>query len=66
MGLLVGLAGAFACTRLLAAFLYDAPAVDPLTFALAPVLLFVAPLAACVIPSARAAAIDPMSALRHE
>jgi len=66
MGLLVGLAAAFAFTRLLAGFLYDVPGLDPLTFALVPVLLFVATLAACLIPSWRAAAVDPMNALRHE
>ena len=66
MGLLVGLAAAFAFTRLLAGFLYDVPALDPLTFALVPVLLLVATLAACLIPSWRAAAVDPMNALRRE
>lgn len=66
LGLLIGLAGAFALTRLLAGFLYDVPALDPLTFALVPILLFIATLAACLIPACRAAAVDPMEALRHE
>jgi predicted permease len=66
IGLLLGLAGAFAFTRLLAGFLYDVPVLDPFTFALVPVLLFAATLAACLIPGYRAAAIDPMEALRHE
>jgi ABC-type lipoprotein release transport system permease subunit len=65
-GLLIGLAAALACTRMLAGFLYGVPAIDPLTFALVPVLLFVATLAACLIPGFRAAAVDPMDALRHE
>ena len=65
-GLLIGLATALACTRLLAGFLYEVPAIDPATFALVPVLLFVATLAACLVPSCRAATVDPMNTLRHE
>jgi ABC-type antimicrobial peptide transport system permease subunit len=66
VGLLLGLAAAMASTRLLAGFLYSVPAIDPITFALVPILLLVATLAACLIPASRAAAVDPMNALRHE
>lgn len=46
---------------------YGAPvALDPLTFALVPTLLFFATLIACLVPSIRAAATDPIIALRHE
>jgi ABC-type antimicrobial peptide transport system permease subunit len=65
-GLLLGLAMAVACTRLLAGFLYDVPTIDPVTFSLVPVFLVVATLAACLIPSWKATAVDPMNALRHE
>lgn len=64
-GLAIGIAVALLCTRLLTRFLYDVPAIDPLTYVLVPVLLFVATLAACLVPAYRAAAIDPMNALRH-
>ena len=66
IGLLAGLAAALASTRLLGGFLYAVPPLDPVTFSLAPVLLFVAALAACLMPGYRAATIDPMNALRHE
>ncbi len=66
VGLLLGLAAAMASTRLLAGFLYNVPAIDPITFALVPILLLVTTLAACLIPASRAAAVDPMNALRHE
>ena len=66
IGLLIGLAAALACTRLLASFLYNVPALDPLTFASVPVLLFIATLIACLVPGWRAAAVDPMNTLRHE
>ncbi len=66
VGLVLGLAAALLSTRLLTGFLYGVPATDPLTFALVPLLLLVATLAACLIPSFRAAAVDPMNALRHE
>jgi ABC-type lipoprotein release transport system permease subunit len=60
------MATAIAFARLLRGFLYEVPALDPLTFALVPTLLLIATLAACIIPSARAATTDPMVALRHE
>ncbi|HET6219706.1 MAG TPA: ABC transporter permease [Acidobacteriaceae bacterium] len=66
VGLLLGLAAALLSTRLLTGFLYGVPPIDPFTFALVPMLLLVATLAACLIPSFRAAAVDPMNALRHE
>ena len=66
VGLLLGVAAALLSTRLLAGFLYGVPPLDPFTFTLVPMLLLVATLGACLIPSFRAAAIDPMNALRHE
>jgi ABC-type antimicrobial peptide transport system permease subunit len=66
IGLLLGLAAAFAFTRLLTGFLYDVPPIDPFTFALVPMFLFIATLVACFVPSWRAAAVDPINALRHE
>jgi ABC-type antimicrobial peptide transport system permease subunit len=54
IGLVLGLAGAFVFTRLLAGFLYDVPVLDPFTFALVPMLLFAATLAACLVPGYRA------------
>jgi predicted permease len=65
-GLCLGMAPAIAFARLLRSFLYEVPALDPITFAIVPALLFIATLAACLIPSARAATTDPMVALRHE
>jgi putative ABC transport system permease protein len=53
-------------TRLLTGFLYGVPALDPVTFLSVPILLLAATTAACLIPSFRAAAIDPINALRHE
>ena len=64
-GLILGLAGAWAATRLLKSLLYGVTATDPLTFAVVPLLLLAVALLASYIPARRASRIDPMVALRH-
>lgn len=65
-GCLVGLAGAAAMTRLLEAKLFGVAALDPLTFALAAAFLLLCAAAANYLPARRAAAVEPMTALRHD
>jgi hypothetical protein len=65
-GLVVGLGGAFAATRLMASQLYDVEPTDPLTFVLVAVTLAAAALVASLLPSLRATRVDPMAALRYE
>ncbi len=65
-GLAVGIAAAFAATRMLTAFLYGVRATDPLTFLAVGALLIVIALAAGYVPARRAASLDPLDALRVE
>ena len=64
IGLAVGGAGAIAATRLLKATLFETNVYDPLTFATVPIVLGIVALAASYLPARRAAAVDPIVALR--
>jgi predicted permease len=65
-GCAAGLAGAVALSRVLHSFLFEVSAVDPVTFALVPVLMAMVAIAAAWIPARRAAGVDPMEALRAD
>jgi putative ABC transport system permease protein len=66
VGLAVGLAGAFALTRILKSLLFDVSALDPVALAVACFLMVVIGILAALIPASRAARVDPMTVLRDE
>jgi predicted permease len=65
-GVVIGLGAAFAATRLVASLLFGLEANDPLTIALAVLLMLVVAALAGYLPARRAARVDPMAALRYE
>jgi predicted permease len=65
-GMLAGVAAVFATTRLVASRLYGLTALDPATIAIAVGILGAVALVAGYVPAARAARVNPVTALRHE
>jgi putative ABC transport system permease protein len=65
-GIMLGMAGTLALTKLLSSLLYDVKPTDPATFLTVTLLLLFVALLACYIPARRAMRVDPMAALRYE
>ncbi len=66
IGVVAGVLGAIALTRLMGNLLFQVSPADPLVLACVCALLAIVAIAACLIPARRAASIEPMQALRTE
>lgn len=66
IGIVIGLFGAFALSRVVAGMLYDVAATDPVTLVGVSLLLAAVALLACYIPARRATRVDPIITLREE
>jgi len=65
-GVTIGVATAFAITRLITGLLFDVRPTDAMTFIAVPLSLIAVVLLACYIPARRATKVDPLVALRYE
>jgi putative ABC transport system permease protein len=66
IGLVAGLTGAAALTRVMSGLLYGVSPYDPLTFLAVSMMLAVVAVSAIYIPARRAMTVDPLVALRHQ
>jgi predicted permease len=64
-GIAIGLALSSVLVHLVERLLFGIEAADPMTFALAPVVLAMTAIVACLAPALRAVRVDPLVALRH-
>ena len=65
-GVIVGLLGAFALTRVMSSLLFGVTTKDPITFVAVAALLVAIAFIACFVPARRATKVDPLTALRYE
>ena len=66
IGAVLGLAGAYAATRVMSSLLFGVTPTDLATFVAVPLVLFVVALLASLVPARRATKVDPLVALRYE
>jgi ABC-type antimicrobial peptide transport system permease subunit len=66
IGAAVGVAGAFATTRVMSSLLFGVLPTDLATFTAVVVVLVIVAFVACYIPARRATKVDPLIALRYE
>jgi putative ABC transport system permease protein len=66
IGVVTGLVGALALTRVMKSLLFEVSALDPLAFTLAAVSMMLVGLFAALVPASRASRVDPVIALRSE
>jgi putative ABC transport system permease protein len=66
IGVVFGLAGAFALMRVIANLLFGVGAFDPATFIAVSLFLILVSLAACYLPARRASKVNPVEALAHQ
>jgi ABC-type lipoprotein release transport system permease subunit len=63
IGVAIGLASAAGLMRLMRSLLFEVSPLDPLTYAVVPIVLMAAALLACYLPARRASGLDPARAL---
>jgi ABC-type antimicrobial peptide transport system permease subunit len=66
IGILIGIAGAYALSRLTASLLYGVSPSDPLTFVTVAGVITIVAAAACLVPTRRAMRVDPLEAIRAD
>ena len=66
LGIAVGICATAGVTRLMQSLLFEVSAADPLVLVAVSTLLIVVTLVTCILPSYRAASLDPVRALRTE